>query len=47
MDERIYADENAPECPLMAKTRSQSHVAGTSAYPPTGDILDKAGNVSS
>ncbi len=54
-------------CPLVAKTGSQSHVAGASAYPPTGDIrwpmsavvlissalpptadiLDKAGNVSS
>ncbi len=32
---------------LLANRRSSSHARGTSAYPPTSDILDKAGNVSS
>ncbi len=31
----------------LANKRSSGHHRATSAYTPTGDILDKAGNVSS
>ncbi len=67
MDRRIHAVRIAVECRLLAMNGSQGHAAGTSAYPPTGDIfwpmsvfvlissalpptadiLNKAGNVSS
>ncbi len=31
-------DFDAGECLILAKKRHSGHVAGTSAYPPTGDI---------
>ncbi len=34
-------------CRLLTRSGSSNHLRATSAYPPTGDILDKAGNVSS
>ncbi len=39
MDRRIHVVGMAVECLLLARLGSQGHASGTSAYPPTGDIL--------